>query len=185
MAFNRYNKSGGGGGFRGSFKGGGFKSGSFRGGRDSERPEMHEAVCDNCGKNCEVPFKPTSGKPIFCSSCFEKNRGSDRGESGRSFERPTNFEDRPMFEAVCNSCGQGCKVPFQPRGDKPVYCSSCFENKDNNITRRSEPDYKQQLDVLNTKLDQILKLLAPDSIEDKPEKPIKRTEKKTKAPVIS
>ena len=186
MAFNRYNKSGRGGGFRsGGFKEGGFKSGGFRGRDSSERPQMHEAVCDNCGKNCEVPFKPTSGKPIFCSNCFEKNRGSEGERSGgRNFERSTNFEDRPMFQAVCDNCKNACKVPFQPRGDKPIYCSSCFENKDNNITRRgdqSQPNYKEQFEALNTKLDKILKLLSPDSTENQVEKEIKEAPKKTKA----
>ena len=44
---------------------------SFRG--DSERPEMFETTCDKCGKQCEVPFKPSGGKPVYCSDCFRKN----------------------------------------------------------------------------------------------------------------
>jgi CxxC-x17-CxxC domain-containing protein len=35
---------------------------------------------------------------------------------------------REMFPAVCSSCGKDTQVPFQPRGDKPVYCSDCFES---------------------------------------------------------
>jgi CxxC-x17-CxxC domain-containing protein len=34
-----------------------------------------------------------------------------------------------MYPAVCSSCGQDTQVPFQPRGDKPVYCSDCFANQ--------------------------------------------------------
>jgi len=34
---------------------------------------------------------------------------------------------REMFSAICSECGQEARVPFQPRTDKPVYCSSCFE----------------------------------------------------------
>ena len=51
---------------------------SGRGRRDSDRQSMHKVVCDKCGKDCEVPFKPTSNKPIYCSDCFRKedNRGS-------------------------------------------------------------------------------------------------------------
>ena len=50
--------------------------------RDSERPsrsseqEMHEVTCDKCGRQCEVPFRPTGGKPVYCSDCFRKNGGS-------------------------------------------------------------------------------------------------------------
>lgn len=36
---------------------------------------------------------------------------------------------RQMFEAPCSGCGKTAEVPFQPRGDKPVYCSSCFETR--------------------------------------------------------
>jgi CxxC-x17-CxxC domain-containing protein len=33
---------------------------------------------------------------------------------------------REMFPAVCAQCGQNTQVPFQPRGDKPVYCRDCY-----------------------------------------------------------
>ena len=36
--------------------------------------EMHKAVCSECGKECEVPFQPTEGKPVFCRDCFAKRR---------------------------------------------------------------------------------------------------------------
>ena len=39
-------------------------------GNDYGKPSMHQTTCDSCGRSCEVPFKPTSGKPIFCSNCF-------------------------------------------------------------------------------------------------------------------
>ena len=36
---------------------------------------------------------------------------------------------REMFSATCSSCGQEAQVPFQPSGDKPVYCSTCFQQR--------------------------------------------------------
>ena len=33
---------------------------------------MHQAVCADCGKECEVPFEPTEGRPIYCSECYTK-----------------------------------------------------------------------------------------------------------------
>ena len=36
--------------------------------------EMHAAVCDQCGKETQVPFVPTSGKPVYCSDCFQSRR---------------------------------------------------------------------------------------------------------------
>lgn len=53
--------------------------------------------------------------------------GSDYASSnggGFGGERPR----RQMFEATCSTCGKIAQVPFQPRGDKPVYCSDCFES---------------------------------------------------------
>lgn len=77
------------------------RSGSF-GGRDSgrgrdrgrdrrsERHEMHSTVCDKCGKDCEVPFRPTQGKPIFCSDCF-KDKGRE-ADSRSEFKKPIDNE---------------------------------------------------------------------------------------------
>jgi CxxC-x17-CxxC domain-containing protein len=47
--------------------GGGFK-------RDFGPREMHKAVCSECGQECEVPFKPTEGKPVYCKECYRKRR---------------------------------------------------------------------------------------------------------------
>ena len=61
----------------GDFKGGrqdrrGDRQGGFR--KDFGPREMHKAVCSECGKECEVPFKPTEGRPIYCKDCFSKRR---------------------------------------------------------------------------------------------------------------
>jgi len=83
----RYGGGGGGrsegrgyGGGRGGYGGG---RGGFGGGRDRERRplEMHEATCAKCGKQCEVPFKPTGNKPVYCRDCFNK----DGDSGGRDF----------------------------------------------------------------------------------------------------
>jgi CxxC-x17-CxxC domain-containing protein len=38
--------------------------------------EMHKAVCSECKKECEVPFKPTEGKPVYCKECYAKRKPS-------------------------------------------------------------------------------------------------------------
>ena len=45
--------------------------------------------------------------------------------SGGGYDRP----QRQMYPAVCSECGKETQVPFQPRGDKPVYCSDCFASR--------------------------------------------------------
>lgn len=53
----------------------GNRFGGSGGGQRSFGPrEMHKAVCSDCGKECEVPFKPTEGKPVYCRDCFQKHR---------------------------------------------------------------------------------------------------------------
>jgi CxxC-x17-CxxC domain-containing protein len=94
-----FNDRGGRGGDRRG--GGGFNRGGNRGGggfsRDrGDRPTMHKAVCDACKSNCEVPFKPTGNKPIFCSDCFSKQGGGN--------DRPNKFgggdrDRKPRFES--------------------------------------------------------------------------------------
>src|SRR3989338_7447025 len=70
------------GGFRGgrdSGRGGfGGNRGGGYGGRNEER-EMFQATCTECGKSCEVPFKPTGSKPVLCRDCFRSARSDDRG----------------------------------------------------------------------------------------------------------
>src|SRR3989339_1355688 len=79
-----------GGGSRGGF-GGGRSFGGGRGGfgrdRDSERRplEMHDVTCDKCKKACQVPFRPSGDKPVFCSACFEANGGGSRDRNRGSF----------------------------------------------------------------------------------------------------
>jgi len=36
--------------------------------------EMHKAVCADCGEECEVPFKPTEGRPVYCRECYQNHR---------------------------------------------------------------------------------------------------------------
>jgi len=56
---------------------GGFNRGPRRGGGGFDRPkEMHKATCAECKKECEVPFKPTEGRPVYCKECFENKRES-------------------------------------------------------------------------------------------------------------
>lgn len=96
-----FNRGGGDRGPRRDFGRRDFGRSNFGGRGGGGRREMHKAVCSNCGKNCEVPFEPTGGKPVYCSECFEKKNGGgesrrfeDRGERRPNFER--RDEPRPQ-----------------------------------------------------------------------------------------
>ena len=93
-------------------------------------------VCADCGQEFtfsgdDQEFYSTRGfsDPKRCRSCRAQRRNGREGEQGGGgggFARAPRME-REMFDVVCSSCGQQTKVPFQPRGDRPVYCRDCFE----------------------------------------------------------
>ena len=51
-----------------------FRKGGNFGKRNFGPREMHKATCYECGQECEVPFKPTEGKPVYCRECFAKKK---------------------------------------------------------------------------------------------------------------
>ena len=62
---------------RAARKSGGGYGGGRSGGYDDRGPrEMHEARCDSCGGVARVPFVPRGDKPVYCSDCFNRSRGS-------------------------------------------------------------------------------------------------------------
>jgi CxxC-x17-CxxC domain-containing protein len=92
--------------------------------------------CRDCGADFaftagEQEFfaqKGLTNEPGRCPECRSARRaqregGSYNGGSYGSYDRPR----REMHPAVCAQCGQDTEVPFLPRGDRPVYCSACFE----------------------------------------------------------
>lgn len=72
-------------------------------------------------------------EPKRCRNCRsarrnERDGGDMGGGGGGGFNRAPRPE-RELFDVVCSSCGQATKVPFQPRGDRPVYCRDCFDKQ--------------------------------------------------------
>lgn len=129
------------------------------GGRGIDR-QMFPATCSDCGKDCQVPFKPTGSKPVFCSECFEKKESTEPKRHDDKNLRGNNYSDKQMYRVVCDSCGSKCEVPFRPTNGKPVYCQQCFKKSGGSGNQNTE-QFKEQFDKLNAKLDQILKALTP------------------------
>jgi CxxC-x17-CxxC domain-containing protein len=69
---------GGGGGYGGGYGGGG---GGYGGGARRDR-EMFSVTCSACGNEALVPFQPRGDKPVYCSDCFSKTRGTTGGGGG-------------------------------------------------------------------------------------------------------
>lgn len=168
--------------------------GNFNRNDRSDRPQMHQAVCDECGQDCEVPFRPSSGKPIYCNNCF-KGKGGDDRKGGRRDDRRSGRRDfggrdserKSMHSAVCDKCGQNCEVPFKPTSGKPIYCSNCFDGKNDKGSRGGNggDQSSKQFKMLNEKLDKVLKLLSATTPKDEPKKEVKVEKKAEKVKKIA
>ncbi len=88
--------------------------------------------CFECGRDFtfttaeqeEFRAKAHNHPPKRCPACREvrkAKRATRPGPQNTDFAAP-----RRMFATICTDCGKPVNVPFQPRGDKPVYCSDCF-----------------------------------------------------------
>ena len=82
--------------------GGGFRRGGFnRGGpRRSFGPrEMHKIKCSECGKEDEVPFKPSGDRPVFCRACFMKKKGIEPQQHLEKAEEKIKEAEEDVEEA--------------------------------------------------------------------------------------
>jgi CxxC-x17-CxxC domain-containing protein len=92
-------------------------------------------TCVECGKPFtftadEQQFHAEKGytnQPKRCPTCRESRRMERRSTGGGS--RFGGGMERQMYTATCAQCGQPAEVPFRPRGDRPVYCSSCYNQQ--------------------------------------------------------
>ena len=92
--------------------------------------EDKQLQCSDCGasfvfsaeEQSYFQSKGYTNDPKRCPECRQTRKSERNGFSGgSSYGAP-----RQMFPATCAECGKSTEVPFQPRGDKPVYCSDCY-----------------------------------------------------------
>ena len=57
----------------------------------SEVFQKFDAVCSNCGKKCQVPFRPDGEKPVYCKDCFDMPRKAMTGKKKFSTSSATSF----------------------------------------------------------------------------------------------
>lgn len=67
-----------------------------RQGSDRSSSEMHKSVCADCGKECEVPFKPTGDRPVYCTECWAKNRPPRREDRRQRVYPREDRSRRPL-----------------------------------------------------------------------------------------
>jgi CxxC-x17-CxxC domain-containing protein len=94
-------------------------------------------------RDCSAEFVFTAGEQEFyaekgftnqpsrCPDCRRSAKAA-RGGGGNSYSSGSyggGRAERTMHPAVCSACGKETMVPFVPSGDKPVYCSDCFQSR--------------------------------------------------------
>jgi len=92
-------------------------------------------TCTDCGTEFaftagEQEFFASKGfqnKPNRCPDCRSARKAQRGAGGGGGGDRSgSGYGAREMYSVTCSECGQPAEVPFQPRGDKPVYCRDCF-----------------------------------------------------------
>ncbi len=144
--------------------------------------EMHQATCSQCGKDCQVPFRPTGDKPVYCSDCYEK-----LGNNSNSWSYGDDRPQRPSY----GDRNSGGNRSFSNNRD--FGGGRNFSNNRGTENRSfSKPTDNRQMEMVAKKLDRIIELLegqrpvakmvektVENKIEKKPAKKAKKTTKKT------
>ena len=82
--------------------------------------------CPNCRAERKAGRSSGGG---YSSGGYSSGGYSSGGYSSGGYSDSGYGRERQMYSVTCSSCGNEARVPFQPRGDRPVYCSDCFANQ--------------------------------------------------------
>ena len=89
--------------------------------------------------------------------------GKKKSFGSRTYGAPSGASAE-RFQATCSQCHKVCEVPFRPNGEKPVYCRDCHHTQEGSAPTSYAParhtqssDIASQFDMLNTKLDRLLR----------------------------
>lgn len=93
--------------------------------------------CAKCGAHIsQLPFQPSGDRPVYCSDCNRAFRQTRGPSAGGSFGGGMARAPRQMFQVnlTCAGCGTAItELPFEPKGDRPVYCKSCMMARRNQM----------------------------------------------------
>ena len=101
--------------------------------RANERVLMTEDLqmtCSDCGQEFtfsreDQAFFQDRGYsiPKRCRACRQAKKNEQGGGGGF---HPSQSQGTTV---TCSACGKQTTVPFEPRGDRPVYCQDCYRGR--------------------------------------------------------
>ena len=106
----------------------------------SEVFQKFDAICSNCGKKCQVPFRPDGEKPVYCKDCFDMPRKAMTGKKKFSTGPVANFSNSANFGSAAPTASAA--------GGKSI------------------ADLTRQIAAMNTKIDTMLKILTEGAGEE-------------------
>lgn len=97
--------------------------------------EDQQIACLDCGQTFvfsaedqEFYQQKRYSSPKRCPVCRANRKMNDtRGGGGGRPQRGGGF-NKPQYKVICSACGCETTVPFEPKNDRPVYCSDCYRN---------------------------------------------------------
>lgn len=88
-----------------------------------------QLTCSDCGQtftftSADQAFFQERGysTPRRCRACRQARKNEQSGGGGGGYQRSSSAGT----SVICSGCGQQTTVPFEPRGDRPVYCRDCY-----------------------------------------------------------
>lgn len=92
-----------------------------------------QLTCSDCGQEFTFSSEDQAffrergySVPKRCKACRQAKKNEQQGGGGGGFGRRTESQGTSV---TCSGCGKQTTVPFQPRGDRPVYCQDCFASR--------------------------------------------------------
>ncbi len=91
-----------------------------------------QLTCSDCGQTFTFSSEDQEffrergySTPKRCKACRQAKKFDSGGGGGGGHQRSSSASTT----VICSGCGQQTTVPFEPRGDRPVYCQNCFQSR--------------------------------------------------------
>jgi CxxC-x17-CxxC domain-containing protein len=88
-----------------------------------------QLTCSDCGQEFTFTSEDQAffqergySTPKRCKACRLAKKNEQNSGGGGGYQR----SESQGTVVTCSGCGKQTTVPFQPRGDRPVYCQECY-----------------------------------------------------------